>query len=332
MYPKVSIIITAHERENYLMAALESIKNQTADRKLFEVIVAKNFQNIEVDEYITQNGYINLYCAGSLAYKVSKSLELCNGEIITFLEDDDTYHKDRIKIIIEKFRDFPEISFYHNSLIEINESGGKIRRNHHPQVKKCMVINSQIIEKHLAYLVSRNVDFNNGCIALKKNILLKYLEIYINSTNLSSSFTDALYFLFSINSKGLIFIDSDVLTNIRRHDSASVKLTGDMLHIIEFYQRFNKDFLNVIQYIKKTMNLNETANKYITIKESKAELEKNINSFSSRVFLIYAFKKYVKSIKRPYGKYEILLSISFMISLISRNTGKKFLYQILHIA
>lgn len=328
---KISIIVTCHDRKNYLMTALESIKNQTVGIDQYEVIVAKNFYEPEIDKYIEQNCFTNLYCGGSLANKILKSIELCNGEIITFLEDDDIYNKDRIKTLIDQFKKFPNITFYHNSTLEINEYGEKIKRNHHPQVRKSVLTESKNLENLLAYLVSKNADFNNGSIAIRKKILLNNLDVYKNATDISSSFTDMLYFLFSLNSNGLIFIDSKVMTNVRRHDSASVKISGGTSTFIEFQQKFNNDLLKVVQYLTHAMQFNKTAGKYITIKEARAELEKSILSSTSRLGLVHKFKKYLKSIKIPHGKYEILLSISFIISLFSKNVGKKFLNQILHV-
>ncbi|EQD28177.1 cell wall biosynthesis glycosyltransferase, partial [mine drainage metagenome] len=47
----ISVIITAYQRKNYLLDALNSAVNQTLDRKYYEIIVVKNFSDSEIDAF-----------------------------------------------------------------------------------------------------------------------------------------------------------------------------------------------------------------------------------------------------------------------------------------
>ena len=57
---KLSVIITAHNRKNYLEDALESLIDQTLDRNLFEIIVVKNFYDGNLDQLLERNRVVSI--------------------------------------------------------------------------------------------------------------------------------------------------------------------------------------------------------------------------------------------------------------------------------
>jgi len=52
----ISVIITESKKRGYLIHALRSVFNQTLDRDKYEVIVVKNEEDKEVDDYARKNG------------------------------------------------------------------------------------------------------------------------------------------------------------------------------------------------------------------------------------------------------------------------------------
>ncbi|WP_290705506.1 glycosyltransferase, partial [Ferroplasma sp. Type II] len=59
--PYISVIIVAYNRKNYIKQAIESVLNQTLNQNLYEIIVVKNFEDMEIDDFINKNNIKNIY-------------------------------------------------------------------------------------------------------------------------------------------------------------------------------------------------------------------------------------------------------------------------------
>ncbi len=57
--PFISVIITAYNRKEFILEALQSAVNQTLKRDKYEIICIKNFKDAKIDRYIKDNGIIN---------------------------------------------------------------------------------------------------------------------------------------------------------------------------------------------------------------------------------------------------------------------------------
>jgi len=329
MNPEISIIVTAHDRKEFLSEALKSISKQTCDPRRYQVIVVKNFEDQGCDRIIEANGFMSLKCGGNLADKILMALDYCNGEIVTFLEDDDLYAHTRIERITHIFNEHREISFYHNSLIEIDQYGNKTGKNHHPQVRQPVFLESNQIGSVLPYLIANNVDFSTGCIAIRKNILMESLELFRRYTSVSSKFTDSLYFLFALRSGTSVFLDSSPQTYVRRHDSMSVRVSGNIQEATAFRARFTEEFISLYRHIQKTGHLNSICNRYVSIKLSRAELEYSVISGRERIQILLELKDFLKLVGKPRGKYDILLSVASIASAFSSNGGRIIFNRIL---
>ena len=64
----ISVIISAHNRKEYLLEAIKSVVNQTLDPKNYEIIVVKNFKDKTVDEYINAEGIFSIFKNFSVYY------------------------------------------------------------------------------------------------------------------------------------------------------------------------------------------------------------------------------------------------------------------------
>ena len=49
--PYISVIITAYNRKEYLLDAINSVINQTLDKKYYEIIVIKNYNDSKIDDF-----------------------------------------------------------------------------------------------------------------------------------------------------------------------------------------------------------------------------------------------------------------------------------------
>ena len=100
----VSVIITTYNRLELLKKALKSVQKQSYDN--IEIIVVDGSDNKLTENYISNDG--------SIIYAKSKKnhpnilrnlgLECSNGDFIAFLDDDDTWEKEKIEKQIQCFQ------------------------------------------------------------------------------------------------------------------------------------------------------------------------------------------------------------------------------------
>ena len=88
----ISVIVIAHNRKTFLLGALNSLLKQSLNRKLFEIIVVKNFKDQVIDEYIENNSIVGIFCNSiNIGMKMSAGIIASRGNILSFLEDDDRF-------------------------------------------------------------------------------------------------------------------------------------------------------------------------------------------------------------------------------------------------
>lgn len=109
----VSILISNYNKENYIKRCLNSCINQSY--KNIEIIfvdnlsndnslkIAKNFKNIKVLSTKTRSKYPALNQIDTLL----TGLKSCKGKIVSLLDSDDFFKKNKIKKIVEYFSKYP---------------------------------------------------------------------------------------------------------------------------------------------------------------------------------------------------------------------------------
>ena len=112
--PFISVIITAYNRREFIRDAVNSIINSMLPEDEYEIIVIKNFRDEYVDNIVEKIGgksiFTNLISIGA---KAALGIDAAEGDVITFLEDDDMYLPDRLEIIRKVFDNDPSLIYYH---------------------------------------------------------------------------------------------------------------------------------------------------------------------------------------------------------------------------
>ncbi|MFG1390767.1 glycosyltransferase family 2 protein [Acidiplasma aeolicum] len=294
----ISVIITAYNRKQYLYSAINSVLNQTLDKKYYELIVIKNFNDNKIDELIQKNGIKSIYInEKSLSIKISKGLNVANGEIISFLDDDDQFSSNKLEYIYNIFQN-EKINYYHNDASIITESGDLVRN------------------KKLGIFV------NLSCISIRKRIIMPCVLNMVNRG------IDIIMFLFALEHGGILE-DKNKLTLYRLHDSVSHLITKNFLEYKNFELLTLDDTITDFTNIKskfKNKNSIDFINAFLTSLIIKKYILQGINykipnlrffisckyfSFKSRsvyVFIIISLKinKYLtlKIISKLYEKFN----------------------------
>jgi glycosyltransferase involved in cell wall biosynthesis len=180
---KISVIVTAYNRMQFLDECLKSLENQTY--KDFEIILVTNF------EYNVQSNIKHIVMEGTIGEFLYEGIKNSKGDIISFLDDDDMFHPDKLGHINDIFLKNENLAYYHNGAQFIDENGN--------------IIASE----------NKGDDFNMSSITIKKECIkletLKTLKIM----------QDTYMYICGKSSGKDIFLDTLKLTFYRVHESAS---------------------------------------------------------------------------------------------------------------
>ena len=192
------------------------------------------------DDFISKNKMKNvLFTEPGIGPRLVDAVKLCQGDVITFLEDDDIYSKDRLERIYNVFKNH-EIGFYHNVGIH-----NKLDENYSGILKQLGVTNPdnyKIIDypyKSRAYI--RNWG-NNSSIAVAKDVVIRYLD-EISMCGISP---DLFLLLIAFIDKVRLVIDFNSLTFIRVH-----KRGRTLEEEIEYKGISLKDLFNAFDLAKR---------------------------------------------------------------------------------
>lgn len=100
--PVVSIVLRTHDRPQYLKEALQSIRDQTLDN--FELIVVdtgiQEYPRSLIEDFPRPVTYIRKKNAAN-AQALNIGLDNCKGRYVAFLDDDDWWDRDFLKVMYE---------------------------------------------------------------------------------------------------------------------------------------------------------------------------------------------------------------------------------------
>jgi glycosyltransferase involved in cell wall biosynthesis len=105
--PEISVVICTYNREKYLPVCLNHLRNQTASKEVFEIVIINNNSSDATEsickKFILENPTLNITYAletnPGLSHARNKGIELSKGEIICFIDDDGFAMPNYIEII-----------------------------------------------------------------------------------------------------------------------------------------------------------------------------------------------------------------------------------------
>ena len=248
---KISVMIAAYNRKKFLYYAVKSAIDQTIDKKLYEIIIIKNFKDKKINKLIEKSKGIRIkqiLLKSKLIYYpngllISRALKKSNGEIIVFLDDDDIFEKNKLQQVLKVFENNKNIICYNNKKNNIDENGKKIKnedkKNIEPFILSLYNINHKLIKKF---------NLNVSSISIRSNIInLSYLRQVI-----SPGMDGFLLYLSLIN--GEIYIDNKKLTKYRVHNLNADKYFKKFSSLKNMYNRYNKDSWLIFKMIREQNN------------------------------------------------------------------------------
>jgi glycosyltransferase involved in cell wall biosynthesis len=219
--PQISVILIAHDRKAYLLQAMESLLNQTLPRVFYEVIVVKNFKDERIDNFLELNGFLGIFThASEVGSKLAIGILHSQGDVITFLEDDDIFEVEKLETILRYFSNDPNLCFLHNSMSSINDSGCFIDFHSMKSITAVFKYNDSYLMTCKMFGIKPTDIIYTSCMSLRKMTL----EPYIQALSKIQSAPDYFMVLAFLNygCEGLHIPDK--LTRYRVHESQSIRL------------------------------------------------------------------------------------------------------------
>ena len=116
--PTISVIVDTYNQARFITQAIDSVLEQTFDRKDLEIIIVDDGSDDGTDEIIRgryKNAVTYIYQPNSgQASALNTGFQLAHGEYIALLDADDYWRQDKLKIVLDAFARFKLDVVAHN--------------------------------------------------------------------------------------------------------------------------------------------------------------------------------------------------------------------------
>ncbi len=124
--PPISVVLATYNHGTFVTAAIESVLDQTFPRSELEIIVVDDGSTDDtrarLDRYGDAIRYIHKENGGQ-ASAWNVGLAQSRGEIIAFLDSDDTWYRDKLVQVVGEFEKSPAVDVVSHRLTVINDRG-----------------------------------------------------------------------------------------------------------------------------------------------------------------------------------------------------------------
>jgi glycosyltransferase involved in cell wall biosynthesis len=282
----ISVIITAYNRNKFLLDAINSVLNQTLDRDKYEIILIKNFEDKNIDQVVLKNHINTINMKGSIGEYLYAGLNAAKGNIVSFLDDDDMFFENKLEIVYNIFQKKENLKYFHNQPKFIDENNNPIEGS------------------------GEAPSFNMSCISIRKNV--------INIDNLNQVFIlpDSFMLYSALDAGGQIISGHEILSYYRLHNSIS-NSNGDMHSRIAFKNELFQNFISQLEifyiYFKSRSAKKYILNYMITLKLTVNVFNKSGYShkhykikYSELISYLFIFNYWGKAKRYPLKFFKLL--------------------------
>jgi len=127
--PTVSVVIPVYNGERFIGDAIQSVLNETF--RDFEIIVVDDGSTDGTEKIVHQfPGPISYHRQENQGAGVARNVgvSFAQGEWIAFLDADDAWYPDKLKVQFEFAETYPEVAFFYSDMDAVDEKGGLTRR------------------------------------------------------------------------------------------------------------------------------------------------------------------------------------------------------------
>ena len=229
----ISVIILAHKRTEYISRALESVLAQSLDKRNYEVIIVKNFNDPNFDELAMKCGVIVINSTkGNLGGKIVQGIRASSGDFIALLEDDDEFLPGKLEKALKEFVQTPDLIYFHNSAKLV--SRGEINRKTAMSPPKTMFVQGVVSRKQFNILIKAGSYGNNSCLTIRKS----FVENYLDSLEMLNVTVDGFLFLSALDEGKSVKFDKSAYTNYHADTGFTYQKSNNLSDYVSF--KFDK--------------------------------------------------------------------------------------------
>lgn len=251
---RISVIITAYNRQEFLLDAVNSVLNQQDNDT--EIIVVKNFPTY--DDILNKKGIktvsVDFECPIGMFWYLG--IERAKGDILAFLDDDDLFLPNKINIIKEIFKSFNDVVFYHNEVTYIDRYGNivnDVNKRRQKVLNKYFRNNEPLLITDIDFFKIKFVDklklsFNSSSIVIKRELL----EGWMDKLKEVDYLQDTFLLLVALNSQKKVVFDKRKLVAYRLHElNTSGFIKNGKIDITSF-KRANLAVKSFLEFFKNS--------------------------------------------------------------------------------
>ncbi|MCI4323905.1 MAG: glycosyltransferase family 2 protein [Thermoplasmata archaeon] len=256
--PAITVIVTAHDRREFLLEAVRSVVAQEMAPAACEILVVKNFSDPELDPALDALGALRIETdLVPLGAKIALGVARARADIVTFLEDDDTYLPGRLARLADQFRQDRSLGYVRNGERRVDAAGHELAASAYGPERAVLVrmgplrVTSEGLPAHLGPLSQVAPDFNLSCIALRREIAGKDASIL---QGLEAA-VDSFLFYAALRARATVLVDPTPETQYRVHGSNASLIapsTDESLQRnLAYVQRFLRGFAPTLELCER---------------------------------------------------------------------------------
>ena len=217
--PRLSVIVTAYDRREFLVSALDSLRRQGIPSRDYEVIVLKNFQDEAIDSYIMREGMRQTTIPGKSAVgrMLSIGIALANAPILSFLDDDDMFPTGKLGEVLRRFEADSSLAYYNNGYRNVGPDGrplGRPEPRYHWSVEGSQ--DAPSLKATHRRLLTDGAYYHMSSTNVRRSTLLPHL----NGLSRVAAMQDAFIYYLALDGGGKLEFSNEVPSLYRIHNSA----------------------------------------------------------------------------------------------------------------
>jgi len=215
--PRVSVLIAAFDRREYLGRAVRSVLASTLPRPSYEVLVVKNFLDAELDPFLRSNG-VRVLNEGPapIGAWMARALAVARGRLICLLNDDDEFEPEKLATVVERFDAVPGLVYYHDRRSLVDPQGAALptrERWEKAQTSPFTIVTDTDRRRKVGQVHRFRGLFHDSCISVDRKVLDAHGDLLAGVEVSEDAFT----FYCALSAPGTLFFDHRRLTRFRVH-------------------------------------------------------------------------------------------------------------------
>jgi glycosyltransferase involved in cell wall biosynthesis len=314
MEPKISVVITAHNRRDYLLECIKSVLDQSLSRELYEIIVVKNFDEPYIDDFIDKNNLIRIKAnSDAIGEKFVLGAKRSSGDVLCILNDDDLFHKNKLQFILDVFNKNYDLLYCHNSFLEIGKQGEI--KNYEVALEDFILNTMSVDKKSIKKVLSGLNTFNDSCISIKRKVIMEYKEVLVNTR----ANQDTILFLLAFKMGGLLMGSNKKLTYYRVHSSTSTFRSDDLELNIEKFNSLVDKRRDSYRYILPLFDDENFLYRYVKCNYRSNFIQGLIFRDVKRTQVLTELLKFTKCPLQTHFKTRFHLIIILLLKVLNKN-------------